>query len=145
MRYVGQGWEIPVELPYAAMTADSASEIRQAFEATYRDLFGRTIDGLEAEITNWSLTVATRLPEPLHVTQNTGQGPATVRAPRHFFDAALRRTVEAKEVERAEMRPGIFVNGPAVITERETSTIVTSAYRAIGQSDGSLLLLRKEG
>ena len=64
--------------------------------------------------------------------------------PREFYDAALRATVAAREVARADMTPGVGVDGPAVIVEDETATIVTSAFRAIGQGDGSLLLLRKE-
>jgi N-methylhydantoinase A len=43
------------------------------------------------------------------------------------------------------MTAGQMIDGPAVIVEDETTTIVTSAYRAIGQDDGSLLLTRKEG
>ena len=43
------------------------------------------------------------------------------------------------------MTPGQTVEGPAIIVETETSTIVTSAYRAVGQGDGSMLLLAKEG
>jgi N-methylhydantoinase A len=42
------------------------------------------------------------------------------------------------------MLPGVGVAGPAVIIEDETSTIVTSAFQAVGQEDGSLLLTRKE-
>jgi N-methylhydantoinase A len=41
------------------------------------------------------------------------------------------------------MQAGCAVDGPAVIVEDETTTIVTSAFRAIGQDDGSLLLTRK--
>jgi N-methylhydantoinase A len=63
--------------------------------------------------------------------------------PRVFFDAALRQSVTAREVERADMAPGVIVEGPAVVVENETSTIVTSAFSVIGQGDGSLLLLRK--
>jgi N-methylhydantoinase A len=36
------------------------------------------------------------------------------------------------------------VAGPAVIVERETSTVVTSPFDAVIQSDGSILLIRKE-
>ena len=64
---------------------------------------------------------------------------------RKFFDAGLRKMVDASEVTRAAMTAGQMIDGPAVIVEDETTTIVTSAYRAIGQDDGSLLLTRKEG
>lgn len=143
MRYSGQGWEIPVSLPYRDFSLDDKEMVQSAFEDAYRTLFGRTIEGLAMEITNWSLIVATVLPEATPVTRNAGSGSAEVTKTREFFDAALRKTVQAQEVERGAMLLGAIVDGPAVIVERETSTIVTSAYRAVGQADGSLLLLRK--
>jgi N-methylhydantoinase A len=143
MRYAGQGWEIPVVLPYRAFTQDDKPALLEGFEAAYRTLFGRIIDGLAVEITNWSLTVASVLPDvdkaERHLTGRALEGGKT----RAFFDAALRKTVEAREVERAAMTPGVVVEGPAVVVEDETTTIVTSGYRVIGQGDGSLLLLRK--
>ena len=45
---------------------------------------------------------------------------------------------------RAAMTPGMKIDGPAIIVEEETATIVTSAFRAVGQGDGSLRLIRKE-
>ncbi len=143
MRYKGQGWEIPVPLPHKTFSPQDVPAILEAFETAYRTLFGRIIDGLEPEITNWSLVVASVLPEPSHVDRMTGSTPADQRRKRGFFDAALRASVEAREIERTAMTAGRVVEGPAVIVESETSTIVTSAFRAIGQSDGCLLLIRK--
>jgi len=144
MRYRGQGWEIPVPLSQARFAASDVPALIAAFEAAYRALFGRIIDGLMPEITNWSLTVASRPPEPAAVRRLLDGPPAALRRTRRFLDAALRREVEAVEVARAAMTPGAVVEGPAIITEDETSTIVTSAFRAIGQADGCLLLIRKE-
>ncbi|MEM7598821.1 MAG: hydantoinase/oxoprolinase family protein, partial [Pseudomonadota bacterium] len=115
-----------------------------AFEAAYRTLFGRVIEGLAVEVTNWSLTVATserptpRVPEPETKTE------APVARMRTVFDAALRAHVEAKEVVREAMEAGAAVDGPAVIVETETSTIVPAAYRAEMQTDGALMITRKE-
>lgn len=145
MRYAGQGWEIPVVLPVQRFAAKDVAMIGDAFEAAYRTLFGRTIEGFEAEITNWSLVVATRRPEVHPVARQGGHGTAPVLRTRTIFDAAMRKEAQAQEVERAAMTAGQAVEGPAVIIERETSTIVTSAYRAVGQADGTLLLTRKEG
>ena len=144
MRYKGQGWEIPVPLPHKTFSANDVPAILEAFEEAYRTLFGRIIDGLQPEITNWSLIVASVLPEPDAVGRIDLGNPARVERDRSFFDAALRSEVTAREVERYSMTPGAVIDGPAIIVERETSTIVTSAYRAIGQSDGCLLLIRKD-
>ncbi len=143
MRYSGQGWEIPVVLPYETFVDADAAKILTAFEAAYQTLFGRVIDGLGIEITNWSLVVASVLPETPSVVGHTSGTPVTALRKRQFFDAALRKTVDAQEVERAAMTAGQAVEGPAIIVESETTTIVTSGYRAIGQGDGSLRLIRK--
>lgn len=144
MRYSGQGWEIPVVLSHRAFTPSDAAMIENAFNDAYRRLFGRTIEGLGIEITNWSLTVATDLKPAARVKRLASERKAHVSRTRHFFDAALRRTVEAVEVRRSDMVPGARVAGPAVIIEDETSTIVTDAFEAIGQQDGSILLIRKD-
>ena len=144
MRYSGQGWEIPVALDFQTFTNVDAAIILVAFEKTYRKLFGRTIDGLGVEITNWSLIVTSDVLPPMPVTRRLDGSLIVSDRSRQFFDVSLREMVDASEVTRAAMTPGQMVNGPAVIVENETTTIVTSAYRAIGQDDGSLLLTRKE-
>ena len=143
MRYVGQGWEIPVPLSYEAFVDADHVDILAAFEAAYRTLFGRVIDGLGIEITNWSLVVASVLPDTPTVERHTTGGAVTPLRTRQFFDAALRKTVDAQEVDRKAMGAGQLVEGPAVIVENETTTIVTSGFRAVGQGDGSLRLIRK--
>ncbi len=55
LRYRGQGWEIPVPLTQSRFTSADAPALIAAFEEAYRTLFGRIIDGLMPEITNWSL------------------------------------------------------------------------------------------
>ena len=145
MRYAGQGWEIPVVLPHKVFADSDVAMILAAFEDAYRTLFGRKIDGLPVEITNWLLTVSTVLPEVKPVVGHQSGADTDVIRTRQFFDAALRQSVNAVAVERSAMNPGQAVDGPAIIVEAETSTIVTSGYRAIVKGDGSLLLLAKEG
>ncbi len=144
MRYSGQGWEIPVPLAFETFTDADAAMVLTAFEENYRTLFGRTIDGLGVEITNWSLVVASDVPPPVPVTRRTTGALIAADRTRQFFDAGLRKMVDASEVTRAAMTTGQMIEGPAVIVEDETTTIVTSAYVAIGQDDGSLLLTQKE-
>lgn len=143
MRYAGQGWEIPVALPYRAFADADKAEIFTAFEAAYRALFGRVIEGLGIEITNWSLVVATKLADTPAVARHDAGTDAPVIRTRQFYDAALRKMVDAHEVTREAMTSGQSVDGPAIIVESETTTIVTSGFRAVGQGDGSLRLIRK--
>ncbi|KAA9008048.1 hydantoinase/oxoprolinase family protein [Histidinibacterium aquaticum] len=144
IRYAGQGWEIPVQLPVRRYAPEDRTVIEEAFAEAYRGLFGRTIEGLAAEVTNWSLTVATLRPPPGELAPRTDGTRPEGGKPRSVYDAGRREAVQALEVPRSALTPGAAIEGPAVITEDETTTIVTAAFRAVGQDDGSLLLIRKE-
>jgi len=144
MRYTGQGWEIPVQYAADTFTGEDAPALQSAFEAAYRVLFGRTIDGLAVEITNWALNVATPVPPVPRVTPPSKRKPVRSTWTREIFDAGRRETLTASELPRSGMAPGDSIDGPAVITEDETTTIVTAAFRATMQPDGALLIERKE-
>src|SRR5699024_9409515 len=61
MRYQGQGWEIAVELPAGSLGSDGAQQLSALFEAEYARLFGRPLAGLDIEVMNWSVRVASQL------------------------------------------------------------------------------------
>ncbi|TEA77036.1 hydantoinase/oxoprolinase family protein [Allopusillimonas ginsengisoli] len=142
MRYVGQGWEIPVALSDEADLADVAA-LRAAFEATYARYFGRPIEGLDIETISWSVKASSPLPPVPAVPATTACADAPSAGKRYLFDARLQQDVEADIVERDHLTAGMRVQGPAMIVEKETSTLVTSAFEAIVQTDGCLLVQRK--
>jgi N-methylhydantoinase A len=144
MGYAGQRWEIPVLLDYVIFAQENASVIKFSFEAAYQTLFGRPIEGLTIEITNWSLTVGSMLPDASAATRHDSGADVTALRTRQFYGAALRRMADAQEVDRDVMTAEQAAEGPAVIVETETITIVTSTFRAIGQGDGRLLLRGKQ-
>ncbi|WP_420858303.1 hydantoinase/oxoprolinase family protein [Marivivens marinus] len=138
MRYSGQGWEIPVPLtPEQAHAPDAATFLR-LFEEDYAKLFGRSVDGMEAEITVWSVNATTPLPpvDPAADVVDAGQ-PAAV-GQRELFDAALGRAKPAAIYLRAGLQPGSRADGPALITEDETTVVVPSSRRARALSDGTI-------
>ena len=143
MRYRGQGWEIPVPLAFTRVDDASPAALQSAFETVYSNLFGRTVAGLSVEITNWSMAIFTELPSVGKVMPPECETPVQAAGSRMYYDASLKRLVKAVELPRSSMVWGGSVDGPAIITEDETSTIVTSAFRAVGQADGSLRVTRK--
>lgn len=147
MRYVGQGWEIPVALPDRPFTAADAAWLRDQFRAAYARFFGRAIDGLdglEIEIVTFSVKAQDERPAPAPHRITLGATDAANGVHREVFDPAQGRMVASSIIARADLAPGARVSGPAIITERETSTVVTSPFDVVMQSDGSLLLTRKE-
>ena len=143
MRYQGQGWEIVVTLPDRDFVAADATEIRRRFEDEYARLFGRALDGLDIEIMTWSVQVRSKLTPPAAVAAVAAEKPCYSDERRRIFDAREQRFVDAAVFQRDQLASGDLISGPAVIIERETSTIVTNRYQAIKQSDGCLLLRLK--
>lgn len=146
MRYAGQGWEIPVALEDRPFGPGDADALRAAFRAAYARFFGRAIDGLgnlEIEVVTWSVRVEDERPAPAR-HDLTLAGDAIAGPVREVFDPATGRHLPTAIVARADLSLGRRISGPAIIVERETSTVVTSPFEAVGQSDGSILLIRKE-
>ena len=144
MRYQGQGWEIVVMLPNRDFVDTDADEIRQLFEAEYIRLFGRALTGLDIEIMNWSVQVRSELQQSDRVDPPGQTNFRDSAEQRRIYDAREQCFVDAAVYQRDDLRTGDRVDGPAVIIERETSTVVTSRYRAQRQVDGCLLLTKKE-
>ena len=60
---------------------------------------------------------------------------------RFVFDPALGKSVNALVLSRDDMVEGTYVQGPAVITEDETTIIVPTSRLAIRQPDGCIDLV----
>lgn len=145
MRYTGQGWEIPIILSADQAASPDAATFLQLFEADYTKLFGRTVAGLDVEITVWSVN-ATTPPEAVdQVTVASDQGAASVTGSRPIFDPASAGFADAMIVERASLNSGQTVQGPAAIVEDETTIIIPVSRCAICQPDGCIDITTKEG
>ncbi|MBB5722237.1 N-methylhydantoinase A [Loktanella ponticola] len=138
MRYAGQGWEIPIELTQdQAMTPDAAT-FTARFEEDYAKLFGRTVVGMDIEITVWSVNATTPPETVARIAATTGDGTATSQGQRSVFDAASGKYLDADVIDRATMQTGQRAQGPAAVTEDETTIIIPASRYAICQPDGCI-------
>ena len=143
MRYAGQGWEIPVPLTREqADKADPATFLTR-FETEYQALFGRTVKGMEIEVTVWSVNAHTTTETVARAAPVTaGTAPAQT-GQRQLFDAAKAAVATASVHDRADFTPGARINGPAVITEEETTIILPASRDAIALADGCIEIFVK--
>ena len=144
MRYSGQGWEIPIALTEAQAMAPDAATFLARFEEEYTKLFGRTVAGMDVEITVWSVNATTPPETVARIAATSGASAAKLSADvRQVFDAASGGFVAAHIVERAGLKPGERVAGPAAMTEDETTIIVPASRDAICQPDGCIDIVLK--
>jgi N-methylhydantoinase A len=98
---------------------------------------------VDVEVVSWALT----LRAPAAAFAETAEAAAPyVPEPvmtRILFDAGTGDEMEVPVYARAALRPGASIRGPAVITEDETSTVVSPAFDAAVDGYGAIELRRK--
>lgn len=88
MRYSGQGWEIPISLTEEQAMAPDAATFLARFEEDYAKLFGRTVAGMDVEITVWSVNATTPPEEVARSVTTDGAASARLDQTRQLFDPA---------------------------------------------------------
>ncbi|MEM8811436.1 MAG: hydantoinase/oxoprolinase family protein [Pseudomonadota bacterium] len=144
MRYVGQGWEIPVEIDGSLRAQLDSNVLKQAFETLYTALFARTVAGLDIEITGWSVVASTPVPASEAVSAPVETGAPPVSGERTLFDPTRGISLSASVLERADFADGQQLFGPAIVTEDETSVIVPTGFRVRMRADGCIEALRDD-
>ena len=142
MRYRGQGHEVMVPLPQRRYGDSDAATFAEAFELAYRALYSRTIPGVDIEVVSWVLSVSASVEAATEVPSV-----ATPYIPEPVGQRALLDTmgerIEAALYRRGDLRPGARIAGPAIITEDETSTVVSAAFEAVVNGFGYIELRRR--
>ncbi|MCL4676677.1 MAG: hydantoinase B/oxoprolinase family protein, partial [Pararhodobacter sp.] len=123
MRLVGQMHEILVSLPVGPIGQDSLPAIRDAFARAYEARYTEVFEGARIEAVNFRVRCVG--PQPtISVKGAAGGGAQDARIKGHrrawFDDGAAEATV----YDRYALRPGDHFNGPAIIEERESTTVV---------------------
>jgi N-methylhydantoinase A len=113
------------------LTPAIADSLAELFEREYMALYGRVIPGVGAEILTWTLTVSTSQPARKCQGQRSGETrsaePAGYRA---VFDTDLACMVDVPTYDRADLKEADRIDGPALIVEDQTTTVVPAGFAA---------------
>ena len=142
-RYIGQGHEIRVSVPVKTLNGKDGVTLKAAFERQYEQVYGLRIPNQEAEAITWSVTVSSSAIKPKRAAKAAAKPAPPPRSKRTIYDPALGKQVQAPVYWRFDMLPGARINGPAIIAEDETSTIVGANFRASINSLGYIVLERR--
>lgn len=134
MRYVGQGYEVAVDL--GALDYTDAGAMREQFESAYQQLYGRTIPGMDVEILSWTLALSTGAGQRSHANHAGGGGVAEDLPPVQIYDGV--QAVAARMLDRSAGRAGNVHRGPALVIEAQTTTVVPADCSVTWLADGTL-------
>lgn len=126
MRILGQVHEISVPLPPGDFGEDHLEQIEQAFYVRYRALFEHLPPVAGIEVINWRVRVSG--PQPaVRLNTEVGAHAKTDAAPkgsRPAYFAGVGRFVDSPVYDRYALRAGQRIDGPAIVEEREATTVV---------------------
>ena len=141
-RYAGQMHEIAVPLPVRRLTGDDPAVIRAAFDAAYAAQYGRLIPGMEIEVLTWAVRVAAGQQTAATLDPVLPGRTHTPSGWRDVFDPASAAIHPFGVAPRSALCPGDSIEGPALLTEDETTTVLPPGWTAALEADGGLMLRR---
>jgi N-methylhydantoinase A len=125
MRYTGQGHEVEVSVPSGQLADASLGELTARFEAAYRALYSRTPLGVPIEALNWRVVAAGPAPEismGSRPAQDSGAESVKTRRSAYFPEAG--GYVKTPVYDRYRLTAGTTFDGPAIVEERESTTVI---------------------
>ncbi|WP_300035321.1 hydantoinase/oxoprolinase family protein [uncultured Roseobacter sp.] len=140
MRYHGQGHEIEVDLGSQKLISSDRARLIAAFEQEYSRQFGRVVPGMITEVLNWGVSVWSDAPVPPSGAVATSGTTKSADTFRQIWCSVTSTWRKAGVFQRSELSAGDEINGPALICEPQTTTLVTADFSARTDADGNIWL-----
>ena len=143
MRYEGQGHEIEVPLPVGSLPKNAKQWIRERFEEIYRNIFGRTVPNVDLEIMSWGVVVSTPVPDLKSIAGPRAARKAKKSGMRQMYWGQVRQILDVPFYERNTLVRGDRIDGPALIIEAQTTTLVGPEFDATIDAVGNIVMNRR--
>jgi N-methylhydantoinase A len=130
MRYHRQGYEIPVSIDPADVRANGLGGLEERFNALHEQLYGFRMHDTQAEIVNLRAVGAGAVPKPELPVGELGSEDASGAVIEEHAITFRGESVATRIYDRAKLAPGMRFDGPAIVTEFDSTTVVLPGYAA---------------
>jgi N-methylhydantoinase A len=143
MRYLGQNYELEVPVPFDGFDEVTTPKLWQAFHDMHAARFGFAIPGQMIDIVNFMVTAVSVTPKPDFTKIAKAAGAANPAGTRRvvFEDGAHDTPV----FDRAALRAGHRIPGPAVIEEAASVTLLRPGQTLSVDDYGNLRIGGQDG
>ena len=142
-RYVGQSYELSLKRPEVEGRDGLLQAVSEAFHAAHGRRFGYSNPTAPVEVVNARVRAVAPTERPAFERRPRVAGaPRPRRMARAWFDGGWRETpVYARE----ELAPGHAFEGPALVTQMDSTTVAPPGWSAEVDELENIVLTRKEG
>jgi N-methylhydantoinase A len=144
MRYHRQGYEIPVALDPDEVRSNGLADLEERFNGLHEQLYGFRMPGTACEIVNLRAVGYGSVPKlelPVGKAGGADVSAAVVSEHQVVFDG---QRVATKIYDRSKLQPGASLDGPAIVTEFDSTTVVLPGHRAEVDVNFNILITPNE-
>ncbi|MBO6720021.1 MAG: hydantoinase/oxoprolinase family protein [Rhizobiaceae bacterium] len=144
LRYVGQGYELKIDVPDGVVTAAALEQVWQAFHDRHRKEYGHAFEANPIEIVTVKVRGIGRvdkLRQPL--AYDGAREPSKVGAGRCVFRVNdVLETFETPHIERTSLPAEKRYSGPAILLQTDTTTVVPPGWTYWTDRHGNVRMSR---
>ena len=132
MRYLHQGYQLAVDCPAGAINEDTRTALKQAFDRVHQRVYGASAPEEDAEIVTFRVIVEIEVPrlEPPRIETGDGDAGRARTGERSLWDSAAGAFAPAGVFDRRRLAAGDRINGPAIIEQFDSTTVVAAGQTA---------------
>jgi N-methylhydantoinase A len=143
LRYVGQGYELKIPFPPGSIGQEQLADIWSGFHQAHKREYGHFFSDSPIEIVNVRVVGVGRMPkiDKLTAPEGTTLAKARVKSGQCVFriDGEL-RSFETVFYRRHLLPVGEAFAGPAIVLQKDSTTVIPPGCRAINDPAGNLIL-----
>jgi len=136
LRYLGQEHAVTVTVGGSA----EWTSLRKEFDAAHQRAYGYMAADVEVQLINLRLTIVYPIERPRLARAERRTSGAAPFETRKIYSSRLQDALEFRVFQRDALRSGDSVNGPAVIEEPGTTTVVDTGDTLFVEEHGCLMI-----
>jgi N-methylhydantoinase A len=144
MRYHRQGYEIPVALDPDEIRNDGLADLEERFNGLHEQLYGFRMPGTASEIVNLRAVGYGDVPKLELPSAEPGAADASAAVVDEHAVIFDGKRVPTKVYDRSKLGAGATFDGPAIVTEFDSTTVVLPGYRAAVDATFNILITPNE-
>jgi len=129
-RYVGQGYEVTVPVPLGRLDGAALARVRSTFHEVYASRYGYANPAEPVEIVTWKLSAVGGSPRVALAKAGAGSADVRRKAMRRAYFPEARGYADTPVYDRYELAAGTTLTGPAIVEERESTTVLPPGVTA---------------
>jgi N-methylhydantoinase A len=140
VRYVGQAYEVNVPLPDGPITAASIKKMADAFHAEHQKLYAHFHPNKPLEFVSGRLTAVGSMSAPPIRRHEPSGAKVEPKGTHPIYFEETGSYVQAPIFDRGVLSPGARLDGPAVVVQLDTTTIVHPGQTVTVDDHANLLI-----